>query len=73
MSKLEKMMAEMDAIPWKLWECERGRRWSSKYDDRCQEGQTCQFSGCLPDHVIHLKDTTFDPPYQWFRSEVSQP
>lgn len=67
MTKLQKAMADMDAQPWQLWECDKGRRWSSKYDRSDQEGDVCSFSGCLPDHVIHLRGETFSPPYEWFQ------
>lgn len=51
---------------WKLYECERGRRWSSTDEDYAEE--TCGFSGCLPDHKVKFVKETTDghEAHVWF-------
>lgn len=57
-----------ESTPWKLWECEQGRRWSTRWDNTPQPGDVCNFSGCLPDHTIKLVNATLEPPFDWFKA-----
>jgi hypothetical protein len=64
---------------WRLWECERGNRWSSVIDygdakmnkgldgvDHAKE--PCGFSGCTPDHGVRAVKDTQDrsEAHDWF-------
>jgi hypothetical protein len=64
---------------WRLFECEKGRRWSevvraSYYPNNdnlriSKDGDFCCFSGCLEnDHGIKAVKDTDSPPFDWFRA-----
>ena len=65
---------------WRMFECEQGNRWTAVKDGICddiKEGDACYFSGCSPDHKVHIKGATADrtKAHDWFRNirhEVSQ-
>lgn len=70
----KKITADIPTV-WRLFECEKGRRWSEVAQaSYCPDGEkrisktgdVCQFSGCLQDHRIRAVRDTTDPPTGWF-------
>ena len=59
---------------WQMFECDNGCRWTqvvgSPVSGTSKDGDTCYFSGCKPDHVIHSKGYTSgrDEAHDWFRN-----
>ncbi len=63
----------MENTTWEMYECERGNRWTSvqgSWSNDCADGKTCYFSGCAPDHVMQLRNSTQDrtQAHNWFRN-----
>ncbi len=72
---------------WNLWECEKGRRWSTvkDYEDpkmkgvisNTKDGDLCDFSGCdtSDGHAIKNKGDTVNRSvaHEWFRRPGRKP
>jgi hypothetical protein len=61
------------SLIYQLFECGGGNRWSEVLRvgvaGRSQDGDVCQFSGCLRNHTIRVVKSTRDrgEAHEWFR------